>query len=137
MDAQDSSVGEQRTKCVRQPGPAGVEVAHAGVVAGKVVANKKVPRGWSLCCVQPAKWVFPSHRERSCSVSSCGFNGIHNQVSSWSFQQRFRDSRSHAFCHHSCRPSGKKTFPGELKKKPRCMLLFCPTPGVSCDDFRG
>ena len=40
MDAQDSSVGEQSTKCARQPGSAGVEVAYAGVVAGKLAANK-------------------------------------------------------------------------------------------------
>ena len=41
MDAQDSSVGEQSTKCARQPGSAGVEVAYAGVVAGQLAASKK------------------------------------------------------------------------------------------------
>ena len=41
MDAQDCFVGEQSTKCVRQPGSAGVEVAYAGVVAGQLAANKK------------------------------------------------------------------------------------------------
>ena len=38
MDAQDSSVGEKSTKCARQSGSAGV--AYAGVVAGKLAANK-------------------------------------------------------------------------------------------------
>ena len=40
MHDQDTSVGEQSTKCVREPGTAGVEVAYAGVVAWQMAANK-------------------------------------------------------------------------------------------------
>ena len=41
MGAQDSSLGEQSTKCARQPGSARVDVAYAGVVAGLLATNKK------------------------------------------------------------------------------------------------
>ena len=63
MDAQDSSMGEQRTKCVRQLGSARVEVEHARVVVGKLVANKKsLVDGHSAASNPPSGSVPPTKK---------------------------------------------------------------------------
>ena len=69
MDAQDSSVGEQSTKCARQHGYTGVEVANAGVVAGQLAPNKKsLVDGHPSASNQPSGSSTPSAKAAAQSV---------------------------------------------------------------------
>ena len=69
MDTKDSSVGEQSTKCARQPGSARVEVAYAGVVAGQLAANKKyLVDGHPAAFKQPSGSSTPSAKGAAQSV---------------------------------------------------------------------